>query len=443
MKKIAGFSLFWKVYLTMVLVLFSPTILFTLVHFVRDWNGDEIRGAGIIQSLTWSASELAEQFESTPDELIVSRIARVKDASGLDLCVEREGKKFYSPGSDWLGSYSPSNDSHGPDRPIVSSSVSREGRVKVIAAMFPFKERKDDHFIQRLPMPVLATGLLCVIFSFMLVRNFMTPLSELRLITGKLAGGDLSVRVSHGVTGRNDEIADLGRSFNSMAERVENLISSQRRLLSDISHEIRSPLQRMAVACELLRQKSKEGDNRYEDRIELEIGRIDDMVEELQTLTRNDGMNLIQSETVELDGIIESIIKDTEFERGSDGKKIIADIQNISVPGDPLLLNRALRNVISNAIHYTAPGTCIEIDMRREGERVVTIVRDHGQGVPEEELDRIFLPYYRTDKARERSHGGIGLGLAITKRIIENHGGEIIASNAPTGGLVVTIYLNL
>jgi two-component system sensor histidine kinase CpxA len=270
----------------------------------------------------------------------------------------------------------------------------------------------------------------------------MTPLSELRLITGKLASGDLSVRVGHRVTGRSDEIADLGRSFNSMAERVENLISAQQRLLSDISHEIRSPLQRMAVACALLRQKSSEEDGKYEERIELEIGRIDDMVEELLALTRNEGVGLIQPEIVELGEIIESIIEDAAFEGGSTGEKITANIQKLSVLGDPLLLNRALGNVILNAIHYTTPETGIEIDVYQEKERVAVVVRDHGQGVPEEELDKIFLPYYRTDKARERSHGGIGLGLAITKRIIENHGGEITASNAPAGGLIVTIYLN-
>ncbi|GHV44008.1 hypothetical protein FACS1894204_00340 [Synergistales bacterium] len=353
------------------------------------------------------------------------------------MCRARWGG-FYSPGSDWLGLYKPPN-ARGPDQPIISSAASRAGRVKVTAAMYPFKERQNDHFIQRIPVPLLTAVLLCVGFSFMLVRNFMTPLSELRLITGKLAVGDLSVRVGKGVTGRSDEIADLGRSFNGMAERVENLVSSQQRLLSDISHEIRSPLQRMAVACELLRQKPTEGDGKYEDRIELEIGRIDDMVEELLILTRSEDMP-IQRERVELGEIIETIIKDAEF--SENGVVINANIQKLFVSGDPLLLHRALGNVILNAIRYTAPGTGIEIDLRQEKGRVAIIVRDHGPGVSEEELDKIFLPYYRTDKARERSQGGIGLGLAMTKRITENHAGQITASNAPTGGLVVTIYLN-
>jgi two-component system sensor histidine kinase CpxA len=442
MKKIGGFSLFWKVYLTMLFAIFLPVMLFTLTNFVQDLNGTEPHGAGMIQSLTWTASELAEQSESISDGQIMPWIARVKEASGLDLCVERDGKSFYSPGSDWLASHESAMGSRGPGRTVIASAVSGAGRVKITAAMFPFKERKIDGVIPRIPIHLLVTVFLCVIFSFLLVRNFMTPLSELRFITGKLAGGDLSVRVGPGVTGRSDEIADLGRSFNSMAERVENLVFSQQRLLSDISHEIRSPLQRMAVACALLRRKSGDEDCKFEDRIELEIGRIDNMVEELLVLTRNEGMNTIQSETVELGGIIESIVKDAEFERGIAAEKITSNTRELSVVGDPLLLNRALGNVILNAVRYTAPETGVEIDAYREEGRVAVAVRDHGQGVPEEELDKIFLPYYRTDKARERSQGGLGLGLAITKRIIENCGGEITAANSPTGGLVVTIYLN-
>jgi two-component system sensor histidine kinase CpxA len=216
----------------------------------------------------------------------------------------------------------------------------------------------------------------------------------------------------------------------------------------------------MEVASALLRDKS-DGDNvrshensrAYIDRIELEISRIDEMVEELLTLTRADGTPLAKSEKVALDEVIRSILADAEFEGGvgvktkgkteekTEGKVIAADIQKLSVPGDATLLNRALRNVIHNAIRCTAPGTEIEVAAHRDGDRVAVTVRDHGKGVSEEDLDKIFLPYYRTDEARERSRGGTGLGLAITKRVIESHGGEVCASNAPSGGLLVTIFL--
>ncbi|MDR0765206.1 MAG: HAMP domain-containing protein [Synergistaceae bacterium] len=438
------FPLFLKIYLTLLFVLFLPVILFTLSRMVRE--RDRIMPEGMFRHLEWSASELANQSESVPDARVISWIGEVKRTSGLDINVRRDGADFYLPGFEWLASYASYASSDmpaGPRHPIVVSSLSSSGRSGIIAAFFPFPGERGDGPMRENTAVLLSVAVLCVVFSFMLVRNFMNPLSELRRITLKLANGDLSVRVGAEVTGRSDEIADLGASFNWMAECVGNLISSQKRLLSDISHEIRSPMQRMEVALEMLRRKSKIEDETYLDRMELEIYRIDNMVEELLTLTRADGMTLAGSEHVELDEIINSIIEDIEFETGIEKKNISANVQKLSVQGDATLLNRALNNVIHNAIRYAPPETGIEIDVRREGERAAVIVRDHGQGVPDGEIGKIFLPYYRTDKARERTQGGVGLGLAITKRIIENHGGEIIAANAPTGGLVVTIYLKL
>jgi two-component system sensor histidine kinase CpxA len=436
MKHLARFSFFWKIYLTMLLALFSPIIMIAMMHFIQD--EDNLAPPGIVKNLQWSAAALAEQAESVSGGFMPSWIADVKEASGLDVCVRRGGTDFYPPGMEWLLSYAPENEPRRPGRPFVASAVSSSGRTGVTAMMYLFNERPAGGH-SRIPIPTLAAALLCVAFSFILMRNFMTPLSELRSITGKLAGGDLSVRVGPGVTKRSDEIADLGQSFNMMVARIESLVSSQKRLLSDISHEIRSPLQRMEAACALLRMEPNRGGEKYIDRVELEISRINDMVEELLLLTGGVDTGPAQFETAELDGIIKSVIQDADFENIGEKKKITANIPKLSVMGNPPLLKRAIGNVILNAIRYTAPETDIEINARAEEGRVTVVVRDHGQGVPEEELAKIFLPYYRTDKARERSGGGIGLGLAITKRIIEDHGGDIAASNAPSGGLIVTM----
>jgi two-component system sensor histidine kinase CpxA len=431
MKNMTGFSLFWKIYLTLLLVLFLPFILFTLSHMTRDRERNV--PPTIVRHLEWSAAELAEQAESMPGGMMASWLESAESASGLKICVQRGGEIFHLPDSEWLASHDLDTPLRPPE-PITVSSLSRSGGTRVVAALNPFRGPGPRNNIG----VFLSVAVICVALSFMLVRNFMTPLSELRRTTLELANGELSVRVGRNVTDRGDEIADLGGSFNKMAERVEALVLSQKRLLSDISHEIRSPLQRMEVASALLRDKR--GNPRpYIDRIELEICRVDEMVEELLTLTRADETPLAKSERVALDEVIGSILADAEFESGV--KTIAADIQKISVPGDATLLSRALRNVIHNAIRYTAPETGVEIDARRDGSRVVVTVRDHGPGVPEKELDKIFLPYYRTDEARERSRGGAGLGLAITKRIVERHGGEVAASNAPSGGLLVTISL--
>jgi two-component system sensor histidine kinase CpxA len=377
----------------------------------------------------------------------------VEDASGLTVCIQRDGENFSLPDSEWLVSYEQKGyEQKGkkfPPDPIVVSSFSPSGRTKAVVTLRPFRGEGDGP-----PGPIrrnwvfLLVAVLCVAFSFMLVQNFMSPLLELRRITLKLANGDWSVRAGRGVTGRSDEIADLGKSFNRMAERVETLVSSQKRLLSDISHEIRSPLQRMEVASALLRDKSR-GDRlhadiqKYADRIELEISRIDDMVEELLTLIRADEASPARSEVVELDEIIGSVIEDVEFENGMNGKTVASNLQKLSVLGDATLLSRALRNVIHNAIRCTDPGTEVEVSVSRNEDYAVVTVRDHGQGVLEKDLDNIFLPYYRTDEARERSRGGVGLGLAITKRIIEKPDGNVAASNAPSGGLSVTVRLRL
>ncbi|MDR3280671.1 MAG: HAMP domain-containing protein [Synergistaceae bacterium] len=305
--------------------------------------------------------------------------------------------------------------------------------------MYPFANRPDTFRPHRIPFPLFAAVIICLILSFILVRNFITPLLELSRITKQMQTGDLSVQVSPRVTGRSDEFADLGRSFNEMANRVENLLSSQKRLLSDISHEIRSPLQCVEVALALLRKECPVEAMKYIDRIEFEIGRIDDMVEELLILTRLEEIPVGRSEIVELDEIIRSIVDEASFAFDIKNDNIHLNLQNLSVMGDPVFLSRAFGNVIYNAIRYTTPDTAIDINARQDGEYTVLTVRDHGQGVPEDELDKIFLPYYRTDKARVRSQGGVGLGLAISKRIIESYKGGISASNAPSGGLIVTI----
>ncbi|MDR1482374.1 MAG: HAMP domain-containing protein [Synergistaceae bacterium] len=441
MKNIARSSFFWKIYLTLISVLFLPIILFNITHIIQSREFDEFSGPrGIAQSLGWIASLLAESSESIPDERMPSWLADISGESGLDLMAGRGGTLFFSPGSEWLNSRLSEGDEFQRGRLLVKSSDSFSGRTVLTAALHPFGERNDDRPRRRLPAQFILTVLICVGLSLMLMRSFVTPLSELENVAMRLADGDLSVRAGLRVTGRSDEISSLGKNFNIMAERVEDLIDSQKRLLSDVSHEIRSPLQRMGVASAILRRGTSAEAERYIDHIDVEIERINEMVEELLELTRT-AMPVTRSEQVDVGCIIHSIVKDTEFLCESVNKKIGTDLQELYVTGDSALLKRALGNVIHNAVRHAPRDSTVEISARREGVRAIISISDRGNGVPENELEKIFLPYYRTDKAREMSQGGVGLGLAIAKRIIERHDGVISASNAPSGGLVVTVCL--
>jgi two-component system sensor histidine kinase CpxA len=248
------------------------------------------------------------------------------------------------------------------------------------------------------------------------------------------------------VTRGRDEIGQLGRDFDSMAAHLEALITAQRRLLADISHELRSPLARLGVAAALARRSATAAEAPAIDRIELEASRLEELISQLTTLSRlESGVNDVRRVAVDLGPLIDRVIADAEFECRDHGKRIALALDSgkgLTVEGDPELLRRGLENVVRNAIRYTAPETTVEVSIQREAKRISISVRDHGPGVPTDALTEIFRPFYRIGDDRGRDTGGVGLGLAIADRAIRAHGGTISAENAHGGGLVVTIVLN-
>jgi two-component system sensor histidine kinase CpxA len=301
---------------------------------------------------------------------------------------------------------------------------------------------------------VLSSGLAC----YILARYLTSPIVRLRAATQKLASGDLTARA--GVLGfrRHDEIAELMRDFDRMAERIENLVNAQGRLLTDISHELRSPLARLSVALELARQRSGSEASSALERIDRESNRLNELIQRLLTVARLEaGDESIEKLPVHLEEIIHEIVKDAAFEAQSRGCRVEATIVNDCVViGSPSLLHSAVENVVRNAIRYTQEGTSVQVhleqSLRQDVEpqndglssaEAVVRVTDSGPGVPEDALDKMFRPFYRIDDARGRQTGGVGLGLAITDRAVRLHGGTIKAANGPQGGLVVEIRLPL
>ena len=287
---------------------------------------------------------------------------------------------------------------------------------------------------------VLLTG---VILCWLLAAYLTSPIRKLREATNRLAEGDLSTRVADKVGRRRDEIADLARDFDSMAERIEALISSQQRLSRDVSHELRSPLARMNVALEIAKQRSNGDTSSVFQRIESESQRLNDMISRLLTLSKlESGAKDFDRRELNLRSLVEQIAADADFEANAKGRSVkVVRADESRVVGSDSLIRSAVENVLRNAVRYTKEGTAVEVSLAANNGKATVRIVDHGEGVPEQELANLFKPFYRVGEARDRGSGGTGLGLAIAEQAILAHDGSIFAKNEGDG-LAVEIVLN-
>jgi len=280
-------------------------------------------------------------------------------------------------------------------------------------------------------------------------RYSTMPLRRLRTVTQQLAGGNLSARIGEGLVHRKDEVADLARDVDRMAERIESLVGSHQRLIRDVSHELRSPLARLNVALELARQSAGVGNSAPFDRIERESDRLNELIGQLLMLTRLENESAMGEKTeVDLSGLIREIAHDADFEAKGNDRGVTSSAQGLlMVRGNRELLRQAIENLVRNAVRYTEAGTAVEISLKKKlvggREWAHVEVLDHGPGVPESELFNIFRPFYRVGDSRERQSGGTGVGLAIADRAVRLHGGSLRALNAPGAGLVMEMELPL
>jgi signal transduction histidine kinase len=319
--------------------------------------------------------------------------------------------------------------------------VSAGGKPYIFVARFRQPGGPPPFFTApRIAVSILIAGAVC----YLLALYLTSPVKKLKAVVKQFAEGNLDVRVSPQLRNRQDELADLGREFDHMAERIAALISAQKRLLADISHELRSPLARLTVALELARKNTTGKGIAALDRIELESERVNSLVGQLLALTRlESGAERVPPECLALEELVHQVIDDANYEAKPLHKEVkVLQLAACRVRGSSELLRSGIENVIRNAIRYTAEGTAVEVSLTcpiGAGGAVLT-VRDYGPGVPEAELAHIFEPFYRVGEARERSSGGVGLGLSIADRTVKLHGGTIRAENA-MGGLLITIEL--
>jgi signal transduction histidine kinase len=292
-------------------------------------------------------------------------------------------------------------------------------------------------------LPIVVATLVSGLVGFTLARYVTTPIDRLRRAAEAYAAGNLDRRVAPTLGSRKDEIAELARASDHMAQRLKELIASQRRLLSDISHELRSPLARLQVALGLARQRSGAPQPEL-DRIESEAEHLNELIGQILSLARlGAGVDAIEHEPVDLAELAATVAADANFEAAAVDRRVEVAGAGATIPGNPALLHSALENIVRNAVRHTAAGTAVTIALEPDTELMRISIRDRGPGVPNDMLPRLFEPFVRVDDARNRASGGFGLGLAIAQKAVHLHGGDIQAYNAADGGLCVVVELPL
>ncbi len=303
----------------------------------------------------------------------------------------------------------------------------------------------DTHAIYqilRYLVAILAIGAVC----YGLSRYLTSPIVKLSLATRQLANGNWQFRVGQSVGSRKDELSELARDFDDMAEKICSLMDVQKRLISDISHELRSPLARLNVALSLARKRAGEKAITALDRIELESERLNNLIEQLLTLARLESDKTLAFTTINLTKLVKEIAEDANFEAQNNQCSVSATLNEVSIIGDENLIRSTVDNILRNAIRYTKENSIVQVSLSYQeslGKKQAVIeVQDQGEGVPESDLTEIFRPFYRVEYARERDRGGSGLGLAIVAQAVKLHKGKVLAKNLATG-LSISISLPL
>ena len=283
--------------------------------------------------------------------------------------------------------------------------------------------------VRFLPFFLLVATLIALL-GWLLSIGIVSPLHRVAITVDRFGQGDLSARVN---SRRKDEIGNLGRSFDSMAERIETLLTAERRLLQDVSHELRSPLARLSFAAELM--KEAQDPIAAAARVRREVDRLTGLVSTLIEMTSAEGDPTTRKmQHVPISELVRQIVEDSALEAKAYKVDIEADLQSSAVvEGDPELLRRAVENVLRNAIRYSPNDSSVKLKLAEEDGLVVIAVRDYGPGVPEDKLTRIFDPFYRVSDSRSSADGGVGLGLSIARRAILVHHGQIEARNVSPG----------
>jgi len=420
-------------------------MLTTVLSFLGSWyifNTFQRPAQQQYNGRIYELREARKAWESGGRASLEAWLAEFNSASNGEAVLADGSGKDVLTGRDWSNEIRSSNPGRGRGGPMfpfvrfegvrrafnVAPTLSRDGKYYFLA-IFPSREPARSGWGVEVPTQTWWMLGIIAALCYILARTLTSPLRNMQKTVERFGKGDFSARVK---TKRGDEFGQLGRTVDQMADRIDLLMKSQRRLLQDISHELRSPLARLGVAVELARGG---GDPATAlTRVEREADRLNTLVGELIQVTRAEGdPNGLATESVRLDELVKVILEDVHIE--ADKREIILrpNVTECEMEGSPELLRRAIENIIRNAIRYSPEGTQVDVSLTKTPTVFRISVRDYGEGVPEESLASIFDPFYRVEKDRGRTSGGVGLGLAIAKRAVELHHGSMYASNEHPG----------
>lgn len=331
---------------------------------------------------------------------------------------------------------------HSTPAPATTPAVSGNASINGNSASTVSNELNYIRLLLTFPVTALIFCVISsLIFAGVMAWSISHPIKLLLEHLKRAAEGDLQTRVSPRIGTGHDEFSELGEAFDLMAIRLNNMIKSQSNMLHHVSHELRSPLARIQMAVGLVMQNPKKMQDSMQ-RVELEAIRMEKMIAELLEIFRlESGMQKLRRTEVDMVALLKGIISDVQFERQDARIKLRYPHAEVLVSGHFELLHRAIENVVRNAVKYGPPEGEVTVELQtsaRTGE-VVVEVQDQGRGVAQQELKQIFKPFVRGRETTQIE--GHGIGLAITKHIVEAHGGFVKAANLSPAGFMLRIHL--
>lgn len=365
--------------------------------------------------------------------------AWIMDSEGKSLESRQVPEFIHSQVTDYPSVILPRQNTSGRFFIFANQVDSGDSTYRVIlSSQRPLLGGKHRSWFVMVSVLIVILGVVCA--SALLSYWILRPIQTIRNTTSEISETNLGSRIPATITGRKDAFGDLGREFNRMTERVQSTIENQNQLLRDVSHELRSPLARIQVAASL--SQKKYGAREEFARIESEVERLNNMIEDLLSLSRLKNRSALKTENIDAGKLLASIIDDANFEFQQSGQvcSLSGDL-TATINADRELLSSLFENVIRNGLRYSPAGEVLQVYIHSQPGLVRVSITDKGPGVNPAELERIFDPFYRADGARSISNGHHGIGLARAKAIAEAHGGNISARNCDPNGLEISLEL--